>query len=206
MSNPLFNIQYGLFVITACDGGRDNGCISNTVMQVAMQPDRISVALNKGNLTTELIQRSRRFTASILSEAADFDLFKHFGFQSGREVDKFADFRNFRRVANGTLAVTRGTNAYISVEVEQVVDLGSHLLFIGPVTEAEVLNDVPSATYNYYQEHIKPKPEPVGQDDGGKTVWRCVICGYEYEGEELPADFICPICKHPATDFEKVVK
>ena len=149
MSNPLFNIQYGLFVITTCDGGRDNGCISNTVTQVAMQPDRISVALNKGNLTTELILRSRRFTASILNEAADFGLFQHFGFQSGRTIDKFADFKECRRVSNGTLAITRGTNAYISVSVEQVVDLGSHMLFIGPVSEMEVLADVPSATYNY---------------------------------------------------------
>lgn len=205
MSNPLFNIQYGLFVITTCDGGRDNGCISNTVTQVAMQPDRISVALNKGNLTTELILRSRRFTASILNEAADFGLFQHFGFQSGRTIDKFADFKECRRVSNGTLAITRGTNAYISVSVEQVVDLGSHMLFIGPVTEMEVLADVPSATYNYYQAHIMPKSEPVGQTAEGKTVWRCVICGYEYEGEELPEDYICPICKHPASDFEKVV-
>ena len=205
MSNPLFNIQYGLFVITTCDGGRDNGCISNTIAQVAMQPDRISVALNKGNLTTELIQRSRRFTASVISEAADFELFKHFGFQSGREVDKFADFKDCRRVANGTMAVTRGTNAYISVEVEQIVDLGSHVLFIGPVSESEVLNETPSATYSYYMEHIKPKPQPVGQTAEGKTIWRCTICGYEYVGDELPEDFICPICKHPASDFEKVV-
>ena len=154
MSNPLFNIQYGLFVITTCDGGRDNGCISNTIAQVAMQPDRISVALCKENLTTELIQRSRRFTASILSEVADFELFKHFGFLSGRDVDKFADFKDCRRVGNGTLAITRGTNTFLSVEVEQVVDLGSHVLFIGPVTEMEVLSDVPSATYSYYQEHM----------------------------------------------------
>jgi len=204
MSNPLFNIQYGLFVITTCDGGRDNGCISNTIAQVAMQPDRISVALNKGNLTTELIQRSRRFTASIISEAADFELFKHFGFQSGREVDKFAEFKDCRRVTNGTMAVTRGTNAFLSVEVEQVVDLGSHVLFIGPVSESEVLSDVPSATYSYYMDHIKPKPQPVGQTAEGKTIWRCTICGYEYAGEELPEDFICPICKHPASDFEKI--
>lgn len=204
MNNPLFNIQYGLFVITTCDGDRDNGCISNTVAQVAMQPDRISVALNKGNLTTELIQRSGRFTASIISEAADFELFKHFGFQSGRTVNKFADFSDCRRVSNGTLVVTRGTNAYISVNVEQVVDLGTHMLFIGPVTEMEVLADIPSATYNYYQQHIKPQPQSVGQTAEGKTVWRCVICGYEFVGEELPEDFICPICKHPASDFEKV--
>lgn len=205
MNNPLFNIQYGLFVITTCDGGRDNGCISNTVEQVTAQPNRVSLSLSKENLTTELIQRSGRFTVSILSEAADFDLFKHFGFHSGRTVDKFADFTDCRRVSNGTLAITRGTNTYLSVDVEQTVDLGTHILFIGLITEMETLSDVPSATYNYYQEHIKPKPQPVGQTAEGKTVWRCVICGYEYEGEELPEDFICPLCKHPASDFEKVV-
>ena len=207
MSNPLFNIQYGLFVITTCDGGRDNGCISNTIAQVAMQPDHISVALCKDNLTTELIQRSRRFTASILSEAADFELFKHFGFQSGHEVDKFADFKDCRRISNGTLAITRGTNTFLSVEVEQVVNLGSHVLFIGPVTEMEVLSDVPSATYSYYQEHIKPKPEAKKSDSSlppGMHKWRCKICRFEYIGETLPDDYICEICKHPASDFELV--
>ena len=204
MSNPLFNIQYGLFVITTCDNGQDNGCISNTVAQVTAQPNRISVALNKGNFTTELIQRSGRFTASIISEAADFELFKHFGFQSGRTVNKFADFTDCRRVSNGTFAITRGTNAVISADVEQAIDLGTHMLFIGLVTEMEVLADVPSATYNYYQSNIKPKPQPVGKTAEGKTIWRCSICGYEYVGEELPDDFICPICKHPASDFVKV--
>ena len=204
MSNPLFNIQYGLFVITTNNAGQDNGCISNTVAQVTAQPNRISVALNKGNLTTELILHSRRFTASILSEAADFELFKHFGFQSGRTVDKFADFTDCRRIANGTLAITRGTNAFISADVEQAIDLGTHMLFIGLVTEMEVLSDVPSATYNYYQQYIKPKPQPVGKTAEGKTIWRCSICGYEYVGEELPDDFTCPICKHPASDFVKV--
>ncbi len=204
MSNPLFNIQYGLFVITTCDNGQDNGCISNTVAQVTAQPNRISVALNKGNFTTELIQRSGRFTASIISEAADFELFKHFGFQSGRTVNKFADFTDCRRVSNGTFAITRGTNAFISANVEQAIDLGTHMLFIGLVTEMEVLADVPSATYNYYQSNIKPKPQPVGKTAEGKTIWRCSICGYEYVDEVLPDDFICPICKHPASDFVKV--
>jgi rubrerythrin len=206
MSNPLFNIQYGLFVITTKDGDRDNGCISNTVAQVTAQPNRISVALNKGNFTTELIQRSKRFTASILSERADFELFKHFGFQSGRDVNKFADFSDCRRVSNGTFAITRGTNAFLSADVEQAIDLGTHMLFIGLVTEMETLSDVPSATYNYYQANIKPKPQPAGQTADGKTIWRCSICGYEYVGEELPDDFICPICKHPASDFVKVVE
>ena len=206
MSNPLFNIQYGLFVITTKDGDRDNGCISNTVAQVTAQPNRISVALNKGNFTTELIQRSKRFTASILSERADFELFKHFGFQSGRDVNKFADFSDCRRVSNGTFSITRGTNAFLSADVEQAIDLGTHMLFIGLVTEMETLSDVPSATYNYYQANIKPKPKPAGQTADGKTIWRCSICGYEYVGEELPDDFICPICKHPASDFVKVVE
>ena len=119
----------------SCEDGRDNGCISNTVAQVTAQPNRISVALNKSNLTTELIQRSGRFTASIISEAADFELFKHFGFQSGRTVDKFADFTDCRRVGNGTLAITRGTNTFISADVEQAIDLGTHMLFIGAITE-----------------------------------------------------------------------
>ena len=206
MSNPLFNIQYGLFVITTKDDDCDNGCISNTVAQVTTQPNRISVALNKGNFTTELIQRSKRFTASILSERADFELFKHFGFQSGRDVNKFADFSDCRRVSNGTFAITRGTNAFLSADVEQAIDLGTHMLFIGLVTEMETLSDVPSATYNYYQANIKPKPQPAGQTADGKTIWRCSICGYEYVGEELPDDFICPICKHPASDFVKVVE
>ena len=204
MSNPLFNIQYGLFVITTKDDDRDNGCISNTVAQVTAQPNRISVALNKSNFTTELIQKSGRFTASILSEAADFELFKHFGFQSGRTVNKFADFTDCRRVSNGTFAITRGTNAFISADVEQAIDLGTHMLFIGLVTEMETLSDTPSATYNYYQANIKPKPQPAGKTEDGKTIWRCSICGYEYVGEELPEDFICPICKHPASDFVKV--
>ena len=204
MSNPLFNIQYGLFVITTCDAGKDNGCISNTVAQGTAQPNRISVDLNKGNCTPGLIQHTGKFTASILSEAADFELFKHFGFQSGRTVDKFDGFKDCRRVANGTLAITRGTNAFISADVEQAIDLGTHMLFVGSVTEMEVLADVPSATYNYYPQHIKPKPQPVGQTAEGKTIWRCSICGYEYVGEELPDDFTCPICKHPASDFVKV--
>ena len=195
-----------MFVITTKDGDRDNGCISNTVAQVTAQPNRISVALNKSNFTTELIQKSGRFTASILSEAADFELFKHFGFQSGRTVNKFADFTDCRRVSNGTFAITRGTNAFISADVEQAIDLGTHMLFIGLVTEMETLSDTPSATYNYYQANIKPKPQPAGKTEDGKTIWRCSICGYEYVGEELPEDFICPICKHPASDFVKVAE
>ena len=200
----MYDIQYGLFVVTTCLEGRDNGCISNTVMQVTAQPNKISVTLNKANYTTSMIQQSGKFTVSILSENADFDLFKHFGFQSGKTVDKFANFSDCRRVENGTMAITRGTNAYISATVEQYVDLGTHILFIGFVTEMDSISEITSATYNYYQKSIKPKPDN-SKKAAGKTIWRCVICGYEYEGEELPADFICPLCKHPASDFVKVV-
>ena len=200
----MYDIQYGLFVVTTCLEGRDNGCISNTVIQVTAQPNKISVTLNKANYTTSMIQQSGKFTVSILSENADFDLFKHFGFQSGKTVDKFADFSDYRRVENGTMAITRGTNAYISATVEQYVDLGTHILFIGFVTEMDSISEITSATYNYYQKSIKPKPDN-SKKAAGKTIWRCVICGYEYEGEELPADFICPLCKHPASDFVKVV-
>ena len=200
----MYDIQYGLFVVTTCLEGRDNGCISNTVMQVTAQPNKISVTLNKANYTTSMIQQSGKFTVSILSENADFDLFKHFGFQSGKTVDKFTDFRDCQRVENGTMAITRGTNAYISATVEQYVDLGTHILFIGFVTEMDSISEITSATYNYYQKSIKPKPDNI-KKAAGKTIWRCVICGYEYEGEELPADFICPLCKHPASDFVKVV-
>lgn len=198
------NLSYGLFVITTNQDGKDNGCISNTLIQPASEPLSISVAINKANLTCEMIKNTKRFTASIISEDASFDLFKHFGFQSGRDVNKFADFTDCKRTSNGTTAITKGTNSYISVTVNQIVDLGSHLLFIGTPTESEILNKERSATYAYYFENIKPKPEKVGTTPDGKTIWRCTICGYEYVGEELPEDFICPICKHPASDFEKV--
>jgi len=206
MENNVLNyLSYGLFVLTANRDGKDNGCIINTAIQASSNPLTISVAVNKSNLTCEMIDDTKKFTISILSEAADFDIYKHFGYQTGREVDKFENFTECKRVDNGTMAVTAGTNAYISVDVINQVDLGSHILFIGSPKAGGILNDVPSATYAYYFENIKPKPEKVGETSNGQTVWRCKICGYEYVGEELPQDFICPICKHPASDFEKVV-
>ena len=199
----LQKISYGLFVLTAHHDGKDNGCITNTLAQVASEPLTVSVSVNKANYTCEMIQKSGKFTVSVLAENAVFDTFKHFGFQSGRDVDKFEDFNACKRVGNGDLAVTLGTNAYISVDVTNQIDLGSHILFLGNVTEGEILSEVPSATYAYYFANIKPKP--AGKTAQGKTIWRCQICGYEYVGEELPADFICPLCKHPASDFQKVV-
>ena len=200
----MYAISCGLFIVTARAGEKDNGCITNTVAQVTSDPNRISVAVNKNNFTCGMILESGCFTASVIARTATFDLFRRFGFQSGRDTDKFAGLDAVRRAGNGTLIVTEGTNAWISAKVEQAIDLGSHMLFIAAVTDMDVLSDTPSATYEYYQENIKPKPEAAGKTPEGKTIWRCRICGYEYVGEELPEDFICPICKHPASDFEKV--
>lgn len=199
----MYNLSYGLFVLTSAWEGKDNGCIINTAVQVTSEPNRISIAVNKANYTQEMVLKSGKFNVSVLSEAASFDLFRHFGFQSGRETDKFADFSDCRRSTNGLYYVTSGTNAYLSAAVEQTIDLGSHTLFIAAVEDMDVLSSVPSATYTYYQSRIKPKPEqPAAQ--AGKAAWRCTVCGYIYEGGELPAEFICPLCKHPASDFEKI--
>ena len=199
----MYNLTYGLFVLTARLGEKDNGCIINTAGQVTSTPNRISITVNKDNLTHDLVKESGKFNISILSERASFDLFKHFGFQSGREVDKFEGYTACKRSENGLYYITEGTNAYISATVEQAIDLGSHTMFIASVDDMEVLASDPSASYAYYQSSIKPKPEK--KDAGGKTVWRCTVCGYVYEGDVLPDDFVCPLCKHPASDFEKVV-
>ncbi len=204
MGNTMFQLTYGLFILTANENGRDNGCVINTAGQVTSEPNRITIAVNKANHTHDMVKASGRFAVSIISEDASFELFKRFGFQSGREADKFAGFAGCKRGADGLLHITEGTNGYISAQVEQAIDLGTHTLFIAKVTDMETLSGVPSVTYTYYQNHIKPKPEDTGKKQDGKTIWRCRICGYEYVGEELPADYICPICKHPASDFEKV--
>lgn len=199
----MYQLSYGLFVLTSAFEGRDSGCIINTGIQVTSQPNRISIAVNQGNFTKELVEKSGKFNLSVLSEAASFETFRHFGFQSGRDVNKFAAYSDCKRSANGLYYITAGTNAYISATVEQTVDLGTHMLFIAAVDDMEVLSKDPSATYAYYQSQIKPKPAQ--QSSAGKTAWRCTVCGYIYEGEELPVDFICPLCKHPASDFEKII-
>ncbi len=204
-SKVLFNVQYGLFVLSSKSETKDNACIINTVTQVTANPERISIAVNKLNYTHDLILASKKFTVSIISEAANFELFKHFGFQSGKNVDKFANFDKVQRTENGTLAITEGTNSFISGNVINSVDVGTHTIFIADVVDMKKFNDIQSATYNFYQKNIKPAPAPVGKTEDGKTIWRCEICGYEYVGEELPKDFICPICKHPASDFKKIV-
>ena len=201
----MYNLSYGLFVLTARQDGKDNGCIINTAGQVTSSPNRISIAVNKDNLTHDMVKATGKFNISIISEAAQFELFKHFGFQSGRDTDKLAGWAYAERSANGVMYLTKGVNAYISATVEQTIDLGSHTLFIAAVDDMEVLDDTPSATYAYYQSSIKPKPAAAAAPSG-KTVWRCTVCGYIYEGETLPDDYICPLCKHPASDFEKVVQ
>ena len=200
----MYKLSYGLFILTTKSNDKDNGCIINTAIQAASEPNQISICVNKLNYTHDMIMNSRVFNVSVLSEEATFDIFKRFGFQTGRDTDKFSDYGKCVRGSNGLLYVTEGTNSYISVKVTKTEDIGSHTMFIGEITDMEVLSDVSSATYAYYMSNIKPKPEDVKKSEAGKTVWRCKICGYEYEGEELPDDYICPICKHPASDFEKV--
>ena len=202
----MYKLTYGLFVLTANENGKDNGCIINTAIQAAGDPNQVSISVSKQNYTHDMIVRTGKFTVSSITEKADFSLFKRFGFQSGKDTDKFQGFDGWMRGINGVTYIIESTNAYISVEVEKSVDLGSHTLFIGKVTDMEVLSDDKSVTYEFYQSNIKPKPEKVGNTPKGETVWRCIICGYEYVGEELPEDFICPWCKHPASDFEKIVR
>ena len=199
--NAMFKLSYGLFVLTARDAdGKDNGCIINTVMQVTDTPKRITIAVNKANYTHDLIVKSGVFNVSILTEEAPFKLFQQFGFQSGRDADKFADCEGEpARSENGLRYIPKYTNAFISGKVIKTEDMGTHTVFTAEVTEAKVLSGGKSVTYDYYFENIKPKPQPAAEDKKGFV---CKICGYVYEGDELPADFICPLCKHGAEDFE----
>jgi flavin reductase (DIM6/NTAB) family NADH-FMN oxidoreductase RutF len=197
----MFALSYGLFVLTARQGEKDNGCIINTAMQVTASPNRITIAVNKSNYTHDMVLATGKFTLSVLSEAAEFSIFQRFGFQSGRDVDKFDGFlEHTARGENGILRVTQGTSAWLSCQVVSTLDLGTHTLFLADVVDGDVLSQVPSTTYTYYQANIKPKPQAAPPSD--KKRWVCTVCGYVYEGEELPADFICPLCKHPASDFE----
>jgi flavorubredoxin/flavin reductase (DIM6/NTAB) family NADH-FMN oxidoreductase RutF len=197
--NAMFKLSYGLFVLTAKDGAKDNGCIVNTVVQLTDTPKRITVAVNKANYTHDLIMKTGVFNVSVLSQDAQFAQFKQFGFQSGRDVDKFAGYEYVDRSENGVLYVTENTNALISGKVIETRDYGTHTLFVADVTEAKVMSAAPSVTYDYYFANIKPKPSKLEEKKKGHV---CKICGYVYEGDPLPADFICPLCKHGAEDFE----
>ena len=194
------SLSYGLFVLTARDWDKDNGCIINTVQQVTGSPLRISIAVNKENYTHDMVLKTGVFNVSTLTTSASMDLFKHFGFQSGRTADKLANWPEASRSANGVSFIPGFTNAFMSGKVVNAIDCGTHTLFIADVTEAKVLSDEPSVTYQYYFDHIKPKPPVLEQKKG----FVCKICGYVYEGDELPADFVCPLCKHGAEDFEPI--
>ena len=206
-NKAIFNISYGLFVLVARQGEKDNACIINVAQQVTSDPLQLMICVNKQNLTHDMVLRTLKFNLCPLSEEATMKPFQHFGFQSGRDVDKFAECQQELRTDNGLLYLPKFINSVISCVVTKSIDLGTHTLFIARVMEAKVLTDSPSITYNYYQQHIKPKPTGsagVPPAEEGKKRWVCDVCGYVYEGDSLPADFICPWCKHPASDFKPV--
>ena len=194
----LFKIGYGLYVVTSNDGKKDNGLIVNTVTQVTNTPNRIAVTINKDNYSHHVIKQTGKMNINCLTVDAPFKVFEQFGFKSGRNVDKFADCEPLRS-DNGLVVLPRYTNAFMSLKVEQYVDLDTHGMFICSVDEARVISDRETMTYSYYFENVKPKPETQG-----KKGFVCKICGYVYEGETLPEDFICPLCKHGASDFEEI--
>ena len=194
----LNSIGYGLYVVTSRDGNKDNGLIVNTVTQVTVTPNRVAVTVNKLNYSCEVIAKTGLLNISVLSEDAPFSLFEHFGFHSGRDVDKFADFAGAQRASNGLLFLNKYANSVICGKVIQQVDLGTHVMFVCDVTESARLSDAETMTYTYYHKYVKPQPETK------KKGYVCKICGWVYEGEELPADIVCPLCKHGAADFEPI--
>ena len=199
-TKALYNLTYGVYLMSANDGGKDNACIINTAVQVANNPTRISVAAIKGNLTHDMIVKTGKLNLSALSIDAPFSLFEHFGMKSGRDVDKFATFTDVARSENGLLYLTKYATAFLSLNVVESHDLGSHTLFIGELVDAETLDKAENCTYGYYQTVIKAS----ATKPAAKTGWRCTVCNHVYEGENLPDDYICPICKHGKEDFEKI--
>lgn len=196
--SALFNLGYGLYVVTSNDGKKDNGLIVNTVSQVTNMPNRIAVTINKENYSHHIIKQTGIMNVNCLSTDAPFSVFETFGFQSGRTVDKFASCEPFRS-DNGLVFLPKYINSFMSLKVMQYVDFDTHGMFICEITEARVISDRETMTYNYYQKHVKPKPQTEG-----RKGYVCKVCGYVYEGEELPEDFICPLCKHTAADFEPI--
>ena len=201
-NTALYKLSYGVFMLSTTADGKSNGCITNTAIQVASNPTRIAIACINANYTCDLIKKSGVFTLSLLDETTTFDLIRHFGMQSGRDVDKIAG-QPLKQDAKGLYYLTEHTTAYISATVVDSMDLGSHTLFIATVDDAELVSGKAPLTYADYQSKVKPKPEAPKQDRKIKG-WRCKICGYIYEGSELPADYKCPVCGHPADDFEPI--
>ena len=194
----LYNLSYGVFMLATRSGNVVNGCITNTCIQVANNPVRIAISVLNSNYTCDLIKESGIFTLSLLDQTCSFETIRHFGFQSGRTVDKF-EGQKINRSGNGLVFLDKYINAFMSLKVEQYVDLGTHGMFICSVTEARVMSDQETMTYTYYQNNVKPKPQTEG-----KKGFVCKVCGYIYEGDELPEDIICPLCKHGAVDFEPI--
>lgn len=201
-NNALQKLSYGLYVLTARSNKRDNGCIINTAIQAASQPNMLCISVSKENYTHSMLRDTGIFNISVINQAADFGLFERFGFSSGSDTDKLKDYKSVARSENGIYYLTDMANAFLSVKVSAESDLGSHSLFVGEITEMQAINSIPSVTYELYHNKIKPSAKKEHRTD--KAVWRCKICGYEYEGETLPEGYICPICKHPAADFERL--
>lgn len=199
MNPKVFNqISYGLYVVSSKHDKKMNGCIINTVMQVTDNPKQIVTAVNKQNMTCEIIQKSGMFSISVLSETAPFSLFEHFGFQSGRETDKFVGYP-FAMTKQELPYLTEHCTAYLDCKVIDTYDLGTHIMFLAVVSDCDIISGEKPITYSFYHEYVKPQKASTS-----KKGWRCVVCGYIYEGEELPPEFICPWCKHGVEDFEKI--
>ena len=199
--NPkaLYHITYGLYLLSVRSYAQDNACIINTAVQVASDPLRIAISVNKGNQTHDMIMESGRFNLSALTTKTPFDLFKRFGMQSGRDVNKFIGFEDVTRAQNGIYVLTRYASAYLSCKLVRTMDLGSHTLFVAELEDAQVLSQDPCCTYGYYQSDIKPKPQ-----ETKKKGWVCSVCGHVYEGEDIPDDYICPLCRHGREDFSQL--
>lgn len=218
--NALFQISYGLFFVATNENGMDNACIVNTVMQVTQNPVCLLVSISNQNLTHDMVNRTGKLTVSVLTEKTPFSVYRHFGYQSGKQVDKFADFEDVTRCANGCYRLNRNSSAYFCGTVRESVALDTHTLFLVEITAADIVSSEIPVTYEYYQKQVKQPYRPVvkrqemtrdtREDKGTENkkgeetnTYVCKICGYVYEGSSLPEDFICPICKHGASDFEK---
>ena len=196
----LLKVGYGLYVLTAKDDEKDNGCIINTLMQATSSPSLIGViTVNKQNHTHDMIMKTQMFNVSILTTETPFEIFEHFGFQSGSAINKFEIYTEIARSENGIIYLTKNTNAFLSFNVTETIDFGTHTMFKAEIVNGEVIGNAESLTYAYYQKHIKPRPQATS-----KTGYRCNICGYIYVGEDLPGYFVCPLCKHGASDFVKI--
>ena len=201
-NKALFKLSYGIFMLATKDGEKINGCITNTCIQVANDPTRVAISVLNSNYTCDLIKNSGVFAISILDKNCTFDTIKHFGYQSGRDVDKFADI-NASFDENGIPYLTENVSSVVTGKVLEKHELGTHTLFIAEVTDARMITGEAPLTSDYYQSNVKPKPAAVNAEKKIKA-WRCKICGYIYEGSDLPKDFVCPLCGHGAEDFEPI--